>query len=177
MGTSQGLTLKQTPQWSSAKRAMTGLLNDLENDAKLENFMLKFYQALGSDGIYIGTTTSGSSSGGTSTRGSGGGGSSSRDSRGGGSKGRRSFGRAGASADPRPCRLWLPPSPSRQWIRPPYRRCIPFRMRSQRTTTIPSTNTIPLVSFRRSAIAAPRRGARTCFRQHPRQRSPLLAST
>ena len=98
MGTSQGLTLKKTPQWSSAKRAMTGLLNDLENDAKLENFMLKFYQAVGSDGIYIGTTTSGSSSGGTSTRGSGGGGSSSRDSRGGGSKGRRSFGRAGASA-------------------------------------------------------------------------------
>lgn len=98
MGTSQGLTLKKTPQWSSAKRAMTGLLNDLENDAKLENFMLKFHQALGSDGIYIGTTTSGSSSGGTSTRGSGGGGSSSRDSRGGGSKGRRSFGRAGASA-------------------------------------------------------------------------------
>lgn len=98
MGTSQGLTLKKTPQWSSAKRAMTGLLNDLENDAKLENFMLKFHQALGSDGIYIGTTTSGSSSGGTSTRGSGGGGSSSRGSRGGGSKGRRSFGRAGASA-------------------------------------------------------------------------------
>ena len=86
MGTSQGLTLKKTPQWSSAKRAMTGLLNDLENDAKLENFMLKFYQTLGSDGIYIGTTTSGSSSGGSSTRGSGGGGSSSRDSRGVGQK-------------------------------------------------------------------------------------------
>lgn len=98
MGTSQGLNLKTTPQWSSAKRAMTGLLNDLENDAKLENFMQKFYQALGSDGIYIGTTTSSGSSGGTSTRSSGGGGSSSRSSRRGGSKGRRSFGRAGASA-------------------------------------------------------------------------------
>ena len=98
MGTSQGLNLKTTPQWSSAKRAMTGLLNDLENDAKLENFMQKFYQALGSDGIYIGTTTSSGSGGGTSARSSGGGGSSSRSSRGGGSKGRRSFGRAGASA-------------------------------------------------------------------------------
>ena len=97
MGTSQGLTLKTTPQWSSAKRAMTGLLNDLENETKLENFMLKFYQALCSDGIYSGATTSGGSGGGTSTRGGGGGGASSHGSRGGGSKGRRSFGRAGAS--------------------------------------------------------------------------------
>lgn len=86
MGTSQGLTLKTTPQWSSAKRAMTGLLNDFENEAKLENFMQKFYQALGNDGIFTGATTSGGSDGGTNTR-----------SRGGGSKGRRSFGRAGAS--------------------------------------------------------------------------------
>lgn len=86
MGTSQGLTLKTTPQWSSAKRAMTGLLNDFENEAKLENFMQKFYQALGNDGIFTGTTTSGGSGGGTNTR-----------SRGGGSKGQRSFGRAGAS--------------------------------------------------------------------------------
>lgn len=86
MGTSQGLTLKTTPQWSSAKRAMTGLLNDFENEAKLENFMQKFYQALGNDGIFTGATTSGGSGGGTNTR-----------SRGGGSKGRRSFGRAGAS--------------------------------------------------------------------------------
>lgn len=86
MGTSQGLTLKTTPQWSSAKRAMTGLLNDFENEAKLENFMQKFYQALGNDGIFTGATTSGRSGGGTNTR-----------SRGGGSKGRRSFGRAGAS--------------------------------------------------------------------------------
>lgn len=61
MGTSQGLTLKTTPQWSSAKRAMTGLLNDFENEAKLENFMQKFYQALGNDGIFTGTTTSGGS--------------------------------------------------------------------------------------------------------------------
>lgn len=98
MGTSQGLTLKTTPQWSSAKRAMTGLLNDLENENKLENFMLKFYQALGSDGIYSGSTTSGGSGSGSSTRSSGGGGSSSHGSRGGGSNGRRSFGRAGASA-------------------------------------------------------------------------------
>ena len=37
MGTSQGLTLKTTPQWSSAKRAITGLLNDLENENKLED--------------------------------------------------------------------------------------------------------------------------------------------
>ena len=86
MGTSQGLTLKTTPQWSSAKRAMTGLLNDFENEAKLENFMQKFYQALGNDGIFTGATTSGGSGGGTNTR-----------SRGGGSKGRRSFGRSGAS--------------------------------------------------------------------------------
>ena len=86
MGTSQGLTLKTTPQWSSAKRAMTGLLNDFENEAKLEDFMQKFYQALGNDGIFTGATTSGGSGGGTNTR-----------SRGGGSKGRRSFGRAGAS--------------------------------------------------------------------------------
>lgn len=86
MGTSQGLTLKTTPQWSSAKRAMTGLLNDFENEAKLENFMQKFYQALGNDGIFTGVTTSGGSGGGTNTR-----------SRGGGSKGRRSFGRSGAS--------------------------------------------------------------------------------
>lgn len=86
MGTSQGLTLKTTPQWSSAKRAMTGLLNDFENEAKLENFMQKFYQALGNDAIFNGATTSGGSGGGTNTR-----------SRGGGSKGRRSFGRAGAS--------------------------------------------------------------------------------
>lgn len=86
MGTSKGLTLKTTPQWSSAKRAMTGLLNDFENEAKLENFMQKFYQALGNDGIFTGATTSGGSGGGTNTR-----------SRGGGSKGRRSFGRAGAS--------------------------------------------------------------------------------
>lgn len=99
MGTSQGLTLKTTPQWSSAKRAMTGLLNDLENEAKLENFMLKFYQALGSDGIYSGTTTSGGSGGRTSTGSSGGGGgTSSHGGRGRGAKGRRSFGRAGASA-------------------------------------------------------------------------------
>ena len=98
MGTSQGLTLKTTPQWSSAKRAMTGLLNDLENENKLENFMLKFYQALGSDGIYSGSTTSGGSGSGSSTRSSGGGGSSSHGSRGGGSNGRRSFGRVGASA-------------------------------------------------------------------------------
>lgn len=86
MGTSQGLTLKTTPQWSSAKRAVTGLLNDFENEAKLENFMQKFYQALGNDGIFTGATTSGGSGGGTNTR-----------SRGGGSKGRRSFGRSGAS--------------------------------------------------------------------------------
>ena len=99
MGTSQGLTLKTTPQWSSAKRAMTGLMNDLENDAKLENFMQKFYQALGSDGIYRGTTTSGGSSGRTSSGNNSGGGGLSHRSRGGGSKGgRRSFGRAGASA-------------------------------------------------------------------------------
>lgn len=98
MGTSQGLTLKTTPQWSSAKRAMTGLLNDLENENKLENFMLKFYQALGSDGIYSGSTTSGGSGSGSSTRSSSGGGSSSHGSRGGGSNGRRSFGRVGASA-------------------------------------------------------------------------------
>ena len=98
MGTSQGLTLKTTPQWSSAKRAITGLLNDLENENKLENFMLKFYQALGSDGIYSGSTTSGGSGSGSSTRSSGGGGSSSHGSRGGGSNGHRSFGRAGASA-------------------------------------------------------------------------------
>ena len=77
---------------------MTGLLNDLENENKLENFMLKFYQALGSDGIYSGSTTSGGSGSGSSTRSSGGGGSSSHGSRGGGSNGRRSFGRAGASA-------------------------------------------------------------------------------
>ena len=89
MGTSQGLTLKTTPQWSSAKRAMTGLLNDLENEAKLENFMLKFYQALGDDGIYRGTTAFGGSSED---------GASSHGSRGRGSKGHRSFGRAGASA-------------------------------------------------------------------------------
>ena len=80
MGTSQGLTLKTTPQWSSAKRAMTGLLNDLENEVKLENFMLKFYQALGDDGIYRGTIASGGSGGGRA------------------SKGHRSFGKAGASA-------------------------------------------------------------------------------
>ena len=98
MGTSQGLTLKTTPQWSSAKRAMTGLMNDLENDAKLENFMQKFYQALGRDGIYSGTTTSGEGGGGTSTRSSGRSVTSSHGSRGGGSKGRRSFGRAGATA-------------------------------------------------------------------------------
>ena len=78
--------MKTTPQWSSAKRAMTGLLNDFENEAKLENFMQKFYQALGNDGIFTGATTSGGSGGGTNTR-----------SRGGGSKGRRSFGRSGAS--------------------------------------------------------------------------------
>ena len=98
MGTSQGLTLKTTPQWSSAKRAMTGLLNDLENEAKLENFMLKFYQALGDDGIYRGTIASGGSGGGASTRSSSGGGASSHSSRGRDSKGHRSFGRAGASA-------------------------------------------------------------------------------
>ena len=98
MGTSQGLTLKKTPQWSSAKRAMTGLLNDLENENKLENFMLKFYQALGSDGIYSGSTTSDGCGGRSSTRSSGGGGASSHGSSDGGSKGRRSFGRAGASA-------------------------------------------------------------------------------
>lgn len=97
MGTSQGLTLKTTPQWTSAKRAMTGLLNDLENETKLENFMLKFYQALGSDGIYSGTTSSGGNGGGTGTRSGGGGGTSNHGSRGGGSKGSRSFGRAGAS--------------------------------------------------------------------------------
>lgn len=68
MGTSQGLTLKTTPQWSSAKRAMTGLLNDFENEAKLENFMQKFYQALGNDAIFNGATTSGGSGGGTNTR-------------------------------------------------------------------------------------------------------------
>lgn len=100
MGTSQGLTLKTTPQWSSAKRAMTGLLNDLENETKLENFMLKFYQALcgDGDGIFRGTTTSRASGGRTST-GSGGGGSPSlHRSQGRGAKGRRSFGIAGASS-------------------------------------------------------------------------------
>lgn len=76
---------------------MTGLLNDFENEAKLENFMQKFYQALGNDGIFTGTTTSGGSGGGTNTRSRGGGGTSSHGSCGEGSKGRRSFGRAGAS--------------------------------------------------------------------------------
>lgn len=99
MGTSQGLTLKKTPQWSSAKRAMTGLLNDIENDAKLENFMIKFYQALGSDGLYRGTTTTEGGSGNSTRSNSGGSSTSSHRSRGGrGSKGGRSFGKAGASA-------------------------------------------------------------------------------
>lgn len=98
MGTSQGLTLKKAPQWSSAKRAMTGLLNDLENDAKLENFMVKFYQALGSDGIYRGSTGHGNSSRGTGTHGGVGGVTSHHGGSGGRSKGHRSFGSAGASA-------------------------------------------------------------------------------
>ena len=97
MGTSQGLSLKTTPQWSSAKRAMTGLLDDLENDAKLENFIVKFYQALGSDGIYTGPTSTGGRSTGSTSRGGGGGTSASRG-KGRDSKGRRSFGGSGAYA-------------------------------------------------------------------------------
>ena len=55
MGTSQSLHLKTTPQWSSAKKAVTSVINDPENQEKCQNFMTKFVTAIGNDGIYYGS--------------------------------------------------------------------------------------------------------------------------
>lgn len=54
MGTSQSLSLKKTPQWSSAKRAMTGVIRNPEDGHHISSFMKKFLNALGEDGLYRG---------------------------------------------------------------------------------------------------------------------------
>lgn len=51
MGTSQSHNLKTTPQWSNAKRAMTGIIKTSNG---FSSFMGAFLTALGDDGLYRG---------------------------------------------------------------------------------------------------------------------------
>ena len=53
MGTSQSHSLKTTPQWSSAKKAMTGVIKDQGNAQKHSKLMTAFGAAI-SDGLYRG---------------------------------------------------------------------------------------------------------------------------
>ncbi len=64
MGTSQSHSLKTTPQWSSAKRAMTGIIHNLDDLQRYSTFMEKFLYALGEDGLYYGSSSSGRHGGG-----------------------------------------------------------------------------------------------------------------
>lgn len=69
MGTSQSHSLKTTPQWSTAKKAMTSVIKDQGNHQKQSKFVTAFGRAIG-DSLY----------------------------RGGGHRGGGSFGRAGTRA-------------------------------------------------------------------------------
>lgn len=53
MGTSQSHSLKTTPQWSSAKKAMTNVIKDIDNKNKLYKLMNAFGTAI-SDSSYGG---------------------------------------------------------------------------------------------------------------------------
>lgn len=53
MGTSQSHSLKTTPQWSTAKKAMTSVIKDQGNRQKQSNLMTAFGRAIG-DGLYRG---------------------------------------------------------------------------------------------------------------------------
>ena len=53
MGTSQSHSLKTTPQWSTAKKAMTSVIKDQVNRQKQSNLMTAFGRAIG-DGLYRG---------------------------------------------------------------------------------------------------------------------------
>lgn len=56
MGTSQSHSLKTTPQWSSAKRAMTGIIHDIENQNRFSLFMGSFLDAIEGEGLYSGAS-------------------------------------------------------------------------------------------------------------------------
>ena len=51
MGTSQSHSLKTTPQWSAAKKAMTSVIKDHGNPQKQSRLMTAFGTAVG-DGLY-----------------------------------------------------------------------------------------------------------------------------
>ena len=53
MGTSQSHSLKTTPQWSTAKKAITSVIKDQGNRQKQSNLMTAFGRAIG-DGLYRG---------------------------------------------------------------------------------------------------------------------------
>lgn len=53
MGTSQSHSLKTTPQWSAAKKAMTSVIKDQGNPQKQSRLMATFVAAVG-DGLYRG---------------------------------------------------------------------------------------------------------------------------
>ena len=56
MGTSQSHSLKTTPQWASAKRAMTGIIHDIENPNRFSSFMGSFLDAIEGEGLYRGAS-------------------------------------------------------------------------------------------------------------------------
>ena len=53
MGTSQSHSLKITPQWSAAKKAMTSVIKNHGNSQKQSRLMTAFGAAVG-DGLYRG---------------------------------------------------------------------------------------------------------------------------
>ena len=61
MGTSQSHSLKTTPQWSAAKKAMTSVIKDHGNAQKQSRLMTAFGTAVG-DGLYRGGSRGGSGS-------------------------------------------------------------------------------------------------------------------
>lgn len=54
MGTSQSHRLKTLPQWSTAKRSMTGIIQNTQDEKRYSSFMRSFWEALGDDGLYVG---------------------------------------------------------------------------------------------------------------------------
>lgn len=62
MGTSQSHSLKTTPQWSAAKKAMTSVIKDHGNSLKQSRLMTAFSAAIG-EGLYRGGNRSGGSFG------------------------------------------------------------------------------------------------------------------
>ena len=61
MGTSQSHSLKTTPQWSAAKKAMTSVIKDHGNAQKQSRLMNAFGTAVG-DGLYRGGNRGGGGS-------------------------------------------------------------------------------------------------------------------